>query len=386
MLSGPPMRRLFLGIALPLACAGSHAADAARGAQLYMRTDADTRSCVSCHGPDPGTNHNNILRAADSPDTLTKVLNTVSQMGFLRSQLSDPDRADIAAFLGSINRLNAPGAALRMWPVTMDFGQAAVGSAGPVQGIRLANPSSSQPVAVTAIASTDAQVQLQHDCPTLLGPSASCDIQVRVTPAAAILVRAAVSVASPAFAAPVHTGVTAAGTGAAASQLGWLGNPGPLAFRATGAAEVQQTLVLTNPGPMPATLGLLSIAGPDAARFRIDRSSCTQGAVVVAGTGCDITLAYMPSLLPTAQAVLQLRSDQANPPSVRLEGEAPSGISQPPDPLPLADSGGGCSTRPPGPKDPLLPLALLAAAAALLARRPFRAAPRPPAAPPGAGG
>ncbi|RZJ26249.1 MAG: cytochrome c [Haliea sp.] len=351
-----------------LACVGSHAADAARGAQLYMRTDADIRSCVSCHGPDPGTNHNNILRAADNPDTLTKVLNTVSQMGFLRSQLSDTDRADITAFLGTINRLNAPGAALRMWPVTLDFGQAPIGAPGPVQSIRLANASSSQPVPVTAIASTDAQVQLQHDCPLQLAPSASCDIQLRVRPSAAGLVRAAVSVTSPAFATPVHTAVAAAGTSAATSQLGWLGNPTQLAFQATGTAEVQQTLVLTNPGPMPATLGLLSIAGPDAARFRIEKSSCTQGAMVVAGTSCELTLAYMPSLLPSAQAVLQLRSDQANPPSVRLEGEAHAGASQP-DPLPVADSGGGCSTRPPGPKDPILPLALMMAALAALVRR-----------------
>ncbi|RYF39502.1 MAG: choice-of-anchor D domain-containing protein, partial [Comamonadaceae bacterium] len=278
--------------------------------------------------------------------------------------------------MGSVTRLNAAGAPLRMWPVTMDFGQAPAGGASATQSIRLANPSSSQPVSVTSITSTDAQVQLQHDCPAQLAPSASCEIQVRARPAVPGLVRAAVSVASPAFATPVHVAAAAVGTSAAMSQLGWLGNPTQLAFRTTGAAEARQTLVLANPGPMPATLGLLSIAGPDAARFRIDSTSCAQGVFVVAGTSCEITLLYVPSLLPAAQAVLQLRSDQGNPPSVRLEGESPAGPSQPPEALPVADSGGGCSTRPPGAKDPILPLALMAAAWAVLARR------RRPGAPP----
>lgn len=365
------MLRTFAGAALLLACGGSQAADAARGAQLYLRTDADTRSCVSCHGPDPGTNHNNILRAADNPDTLTKVLNTVSQMGFLRSQLSDPDRADIAAFLGTINRLNAADGALRMWPVTLDFGQVPVGSSGAAQSIRLRN-ASTQALALGSIASSSPQVLLQHNCPESLAPAAFCDVQVRPRPSGPGLLRAAVSVSSAASTTPLHAGVSAAGTGAAASMLGWMGDPPGLRFQPTNAAAAsRQTLVLTNPGPMPAVLGLTSIVGPDTARFQIERTTCLQGAVVVAGTGCEITLVYTPSLSPTAQAVLQLRSDQGNPGSVRLEGEAAPANAQPegPELLPVADSGGGCSTRPPGPKDPVLPLALLAAAWALFGKR-----------------
>ena len=38
--------------------------DAAEGARLYVRTAQEGASCVSCHGPDPATNPNNILRAA----------------------------------------------------------------------------------------------------------------------------------------------------------------------------------------------------------------------------------------------------------------------------------------------------------------------------------
>lgn len=349
------MRRLLAGAVL-LAAGGSHAADAARGAQLYMRTDADTRSCVSCHGPDPGLSHNNILRAADSPDTLTKVLNTVSQMGFLRSQLSDTDKADIAAFLGTVSRLNAPDAKLRVSPVTADFGRVPSGGSGAAQTIRLANPSAGQAVALTALSVTNAQVALSHDCPAELAPAASCDLQVRARPQATGLLRAAVSIDSPAFSTPVQVGVTAAGTADATSLLEWKGGPARLRFDATGAgAESRQALVLVNPGPMPAVMGLLSIVGPDAARFRIESSACAQGAVVVAGTSCEMVLVYSPSLSPSAQATLQLRSDQANPPSLRLEGAVATAL--PVEPVPVADAGGGCSTRPPGgTKDPLLAL------------------------------
>lgn len=360
------MRRGWLAAGALLAATGAQAADAARGAQLYMRTDGDTRSCVSCHGPDPGLSHNNILRAADSPDTLTKVLNTVSQMGFLRSQLSDADRADITAFLGTVVRLNAPDAKLRVWPVTADFGAVPVGTASASQAIRLANPGG-QAVALTGIAAADPQALISHDCPAQLAPSASCDVQVRLRPGAPGLVRAAVSVAGPAFPTPVHVGVTAAGATAATSALSWQGNDAArLRFESSGGAEVRQKLVLANPGPLPAVVGLLSIVGPDAARFRVESTACAQGAVVVAGTSCEMTLVYTPSLAASAQATLQLRSDQANPPSLRLEGAAAS-TPLPTEPLPIVDGGGGCSTRPPGgAKDPLLPLlAALATAWAL---------------------
>ena len=75
-------------LALAPFCTPAAAQDAVQGAMLYMRLANDTRACVSCHGPDPGVNPNNILRAADSPNTLVKVMSTVSAMGFLSSQLN----------------------------------------------------------------------------------------------------------------------------------------------------------------------------------------------------------------------------------------------------------------------------------------------------------
>jgi mono/diheme cytochrome c family protein len=40
------------------------AQDAVRGAGLYLQLPGNLASCVSCHGPDPAANRNNLLRAA----------------------------------------------------------------------------------------------------------------------------------------------------------------------------------------------------------------------------------------------------------------------------------------------------------------------------------
>ena len=359
--------------AVLLASGAVQAADAARGAQLYMRTDNDGRSCVSCHGPDPGINHNNILRAADQPGTLTKVLNTVSVMGFLRSQLSDVDRADISAFLGSVARLNDADAGLRMWPVTIDFGATPVAGVSASQTVHFTNLSRSASLPLTSISSTHPQIQLASACPPVLAPAGACEVQVRHQPAAPGLNRAALEVTSPVFTAPVY--VAAAGSGALGplSQLVW--QPAAAVVRFDAASNpplLRQVIALVNPGPMPAVLGLASIVGPDASRFRIE-SGCAQGAVLVAGTQCDMALLYSPSLLPLAQAVLQVRSDQGNPASVRLEGGAAAAAPQPSagDLVAAGDSGGGCTVGPPGRQvvDPSLLLAALLAAWMLTRQR-----------------
>lgn len=357
---------------LPM-CGEAHAANAARGAELYMRTDFDIRSCVSCHGPDPGTNHNNILRAADQPVTLTKVLNTVGAMAFLGSQLSDPDRADITAFLGSITRLNAPGAGLRMWPVTLDFGAVPPGGSSAVQTIRLDNPALTATVGIGTIRSSNGSLQLTHDCPAQLAPKTGCNVQAQLRPTAPGMTRASIDISTTAFTAPLHAGVYAVGKEGPLSQLAWQSGSSVQFDQANPVASIRKVISLFNPGPMPAVLGLTSIVGPDASRFRVE-SGCAQGSVLQAGTGCEMTLVHSPGLLPLAQAVLQTRSDQGNPGSLALHGV---GIAvTPPSAIPVeqllesGSGGGGCSAGPPNQKswDPMLMLMALLASIAAWAR------------------
>ena len=370
----PAVFRYFLRLSLVfLGLIGTNvagAADAARGAYLYLQTDNGLRSCVVCHGPDPGQNRNNLLRAADQPTALTRALSTVGVMGYLGSALSDDDRANVAAYLGTVARLNAPDSALRVWPVSLEFGQISAGARSATQSVRLMNPSPSQVVAVEPPRATHAAMNLSHDCPALLPPLAFCDVKVALNPVAQGPIRAAVELRTSAFTSPVVVGVLASGADNVPSALAWRLEAQTARFEALSAAPVRRVIPLFNPGPLPAVIGVASIVGPGASNFRID-SGCAAGSVLVAGTSCDLSLSYVPDLLPVVLATLQLRSDQGNPESVVLQGVAPPA---PTPPLQAAgavpDSGGGCTVGPPNRQlfDPVLLLAFLSAALAAAAR------------------
>lgn len=363
----------FLAAMAAMVANGSAAQDAANGAQLYMRLPSDTRSCVSCHGPDPGQNHNNILRAADNPAALTRVLNTVSAMGFLRSRLSDGDIADVAAFLGTVTRLNDPASALRLWPITLEFGMAPPGESAASHTLRLENPSATAALPVTGITASSPALALTHNCPALLPVQSGCDIRATLAPQDTGLHRAAVRVQT-----PVQTqfvGASGYGSNGPSGRLRWRGDPASTVFGPGAPDSVQrQTVVLDNTGVMPVVLGQATLVGPQASQFRRE-SGCDAGTVLQAGTACSMVVAYTASQLPLARAALQVRGDGANPPSLAVQGTSTGGA--PPIPAPAAvppESGGGCSAGPPQRRGGDTSLAWLALAAAALAwvRRPRR--------------
>lgn len=338
--------------------------DATQGAMVYMRLANDTRACVSCHGPDPGQNPNNILRAADNPDTLAKVMNTVGAMGFLSSQLTETDRANVTAFLGNIVRINDPTAPLKVWPVTMDFGTVPTGQRSARQFVRLTNPSASVPVPISSVTTAGAMAVLQNECPASLPAGEACEVGIQLQPALAGLQRGAVVLNSPALARPLVVAFSGYGSTGHVSALDWQAAVKSLRLEAPAdGSQVRQVITLSNPGPMPALLGSTSITGPNASQFRV-LGGCTSGSVLQAGTQCDQTIGFVPGALAEAKAVLQLRSDQGNPPAIRLDGFADTRAPQTvPAPLPAQQSGGGCSMGPPDSKriDPLLWLMTLLA-------------------------
>lgn len=360
---------LWLVAAPALLATPLHAQDAAKGAALYMRLGTDVRSCVACHGPDPGQNHNNILRAADNPAALTRVLNTVSAMGFLRSRLSDPDIADVAAFLASVTRLNNAAPEMRLWPLTLEFGTTGVGEASASQTLRLDNPSATTALPVLSITSSDAAVTLRHNCPEVLPALNGCDIHATLTPVSNQLYRAAVHVRAgmqTAFA-----GASGYGAPGPLGRLHWRGNPASLDFAAAAPDTVlQQTLTLQNTGTMPVVLGQVSFIGPQAAQFR-RASGCDSGSVLQAATACEMVLTYTASRLPLAQATLQMRGDGGNPASVAVQGASIPNTPIESPAVGLPESGGGCTVGPVNRQgtDISLMLAALAAAALAWSRR-----------------
>jgi cytochrome c553 len=341
------------------------AQDAARGAQLYLQLPSEAPSCVSCHGPDPTHNRNNILRAADRPAALQRALNTVGVMGYLRDSLDDHRIADLAAYLGRVATVAAPDAAVALWPTTVEFGRLALGSVSPTQRVVLRNLGN-EPWALTA-SQASGGLLVEHDCPAALAPAAACTVALRVSIAAP-----GPAVDSLRFVSDAPWGLLVVGvsTTGAAGPVGLLtADAQALDFGPLVAGERQtRSVTLTSHGTAAATLGALTISGPGRAQFVPD-AGCAAGTLLAAGSHCTLQLTYAPTVAGSAQATLQWRSDGGNPGSVTLRAAATAPVSPPPPAASAVGSAGGCSIGAPDrPFDPLH-LLMLVWAIALLSRR-----------------
>ena len=346
----------------------AHAQDAQRGAMLYMRLANNVASCASCHGPDPSQGRNNILFAADNPAKIIKSINNISAMGYLSSQVSEADAGDISAFLGRVAQTTLDTSALRVWPWSLDFGTIEPGLASAKQFIRISNPASAGSLNISAITVNSADITLSSSCPTELAPRASCEVELIMQPTASGLHRASVLITAGGRLSAL--GVVGYGALLPVSRLTWA-QPNTVSFAATQGSTSHATLTLSNPGPMPAVLGLTNISGDQASQFKVE-SGCGIGTVLQAGTSCNLTLSYAAGSIPQSDAVLQLRSDQTNPSAVRLRGtQTPQAAVEPVLIPPEGGSGGGCAftSDPARSRDITLLAALLAAAWALRRRR-----------------
>jgi cytochrome c553 len=360
--------RLGAAALLGMAAAAADAQDAARGAQLYLQLPSEAPSCVSCHGPDPTHNRNNILRAADRPAALQRALNTVGVMGYLRDSLDDQRIADLAAYLGRVAIVAAPDAAVALWPATVEFGRLAVGSVSSAQRVELRNLSDTPWALAAPQATGGSGLLIEHDCPANLAPGAACTLALRFSIAAPGPAVDSLRVESAAPWSLLVVGVSATGV---AGPVGLLAADAPLLDFGPLLAGGQQTraVTLTSHGTAAATLGPLTISGPGRAQFAPD-AGCAAGLSLAPGSHCTLHLTYAPAVAGSAQATLQWRSDGGNPGSVSLRALATAAPVNPPPPAasPMG-SAGGCSIGPPDrPFDPVH-LLMLVLAIVLLSRR-----------------
>ena len=346
-----PWQALAVGVVTSLATLAAPAAwaqDALRGAGLYLQLPAGLAACVSCHGPDPAANRNNLLRAAGQPVILLKALNAIGVMGYLKTELSDADIADLAAYLDTVARA-ANDASTAVWPRTLELGALPAGSASPEHTVWLRNLTA-QPLPGVAPRVAGGRLALRHDCPATLAPGAACSASVRALaplsgePVADALVWGGASVAV--------IGLTARGASGPVAQLSF--DPASVDW---GSAEVGSSVTrplrVLNAGTSNATLGVATFTGPTAGAFS-SGGSCAAGTVLMPGTACTVDLRWQVGAPVTYEAALQWRSDGMNPAPLRLVA---SGLpaSAPPTPAqptpPVADgatatdsSGGGCSS------------------------------------------
>ena len=335
---------------------------------LYVRLANDVASCASCHGPDPSQGRNNILIAADNSIRVVKAVNNISAMGYLSSQLSDVDANDLGAFLGRVAQTTLDTSPLRVWPWTLDFGFIPAQQESAKQFVRISNPSPVTPLNISAIAVNSADITLISTCPTELAPKASCEVELFMRPAVSGLHRASLLITAGGQLSAL--GVLGYGATTPVSRLVWT-QPDVVLLSAAKGNTSKTTLTLSNPGPMPAVLGLTNISGDQASQFKVE-SGCSIGTVLQAGTSCTLTISYLAGLIPQSHAVLHLRSDQTNPSAVRLQGKlAQQGTAEPVLIPPEGGSGAGCAftNDPSRSRDITLMAALLAAALALKRNR-----------------
>lgn len=352
--------------------------DGVRGAAVYAQLPGGVESCLACHGPDPRTNPNNILRAAGDAAALAKALGTVSRMGYLRQHLAEKDLDDLAAYLASVARAGTPAQPWQVWPAVLDFGAAHAQAQMRPQFLRLWNPPGQPDLRVVAVNSTHPAFAVDHDCPSALRAGRACDVQVLprpIAPTAPDIGAVTISVGGAGASGAVQAvGVSLRMVAGDRGQLVWRGEAGPVRLPTDATATATQNLTLVNQGAQPAVVGAAHWVGPNATAFT-RRSGCDAGSVLSPGAWCEIQVAYQGAPSASAWAALVFASDGLNPAAVQMEAGAVLPPDEGPAPaLPMPMGGGGCSIGPPGAggRDITLLAALLAALARVRSRSSHR--------------
>jgi cytochrome c553 len=325
---------LFFLLATPAA-----AQDARRGAALYMQLPGGGASCVSCHGPEPQGNRNSLLKAADNPQALTKALSTVGVMSFLRASLDEAAVADLAAFLGSVNRASAQQSMLTLWPLTADFGSLGLGTTGGPQRVMIVNRGSTA-LRLDAPRLQGSGVELRHDCAGVLQPGALCSASLTAWATATGPFTGALEVNSPDQPGALVMSWAGGVKPAAAGVLQWdadaaLSADTALSLGAVPVGQTQRrTLNLVNAGTepvrmgaAPAVAGSLTLTGNNLVPLSV--SGCAAGTLLAPSARCAVTVELTGGSRTEVRAVLQVRSDGQNPPALRIEADAVPVITTP---------------------------------------------------------
>jgi cytochrome c553 len=346
---GQRLLRALTATLLGSAACAALAQDASRGAQLYVQLPGNVPSCVSCHGPDPTQNRNNILRAADRPATLLRALNTVGVMGYLRDALDDAAMADLAAYLARVAVVAAPGAAVALWPSTIEFGRLPVGGVAPSHDVMLRNLGS-EALGLARPMMVGQGFFLSDDCPASLAPGAGCALTLRASTAVAGPAVAALQLGTSAPWSPLLLGVSSTVVDTGAGQLS--ADATQLDFGTVQAGvPATRSITLTSHGTQAVTLGVATLTGPGRGQFQLN-DACAPGTVLAPGLQCVLQVVYAPGVAGSAQALLQWRSDGVNPGTVMLAGRATAVPAAPAPPVSppapgLSSGSGGCTIGPP---------------------------------------
>src|SRR2546426_884618 len=212
------------------------------------------------------------------------------------------------------------------------FGNQRVGTTSAAQNLTLTN-NGGTPLNLTSITITGAQAAdfafaAGNTCPTGAGsvaPGASCTISISFTPAATGARTATVTITDDAPGSPQSVSLAGMGIAPAVTLA-----PTNLAFgdQRLSTTSPAQTVTLTNSGTATLSITSIALAGSNPGDFAIAAgTTCTNGATVVAGASCLLTLTFTPTAAGARTATVTITDDApGSPQSVSLTG---TGVTPP---------------------------------------------------------
>ncbi len=299
------------------------AQDINNGRALYITPLVSGQfSCSNgqCHGPSPANNQNGIQIAADDPGRIGLAISQVAQMAFLKTHVTGPQLADLAAYIGNPGAVTGTPSAT-VAPSSLSFSSTVVGSSATSQQFAINNTGTAA-LTVSAVSSDNAEFSLVSTCGTIAA-GGSCGVSVGFTPTATGARSGTITVSH--NAAGGTSLVALSGTGAVAAAPGIQIAPSALEFGSVLVGSFSGSLLVSvnSMGTAPLVITALSDTGTN---FPLLGGTCTVGAPITVGTSCTVALRFVPSAVGAQSKTLSI-SHNANAPavSVNLTGTGTTG-------------------------------------------------------------
>jgi hypothetical protein len=210
-------------------------------------------------------------------------------------------------------------AAVSLSPTSLPFGSQPVSTTSTAQTVTLSN-SGNAALSITSLALTGtngSNFAQTNTCGKSLAAGAKCTISVRFKPSASGSRTASVSITDNASGSPQK--VSLSGTGTPTAPVVSLSLTS-LAFgnQSLGTTSTAQTVILSNTGNAPLSIGSLALAGTNASNFA---QTNTCGKSLAAGAKCTISVRFKPSASGSRAASLRITDNASgSPQTVSLSG------------------------------------------------------------------
>jgi hypothetical protein len=155
------------------------------GQLLYNTKAVDGLTCSNslCHGPDPTTNVNGILRAANDPTIIFAAINGGNEeMEIFQGKFTASDLDDLATWLAFAPNCPSGGAAVSVLPTSYVFLAQDIGTTSAPTTITVSNAGTLPATGVNISSNNAAEFPASSTCAATLSVGASCTISVTFKP------------------------------------------------------------------------------------------------------------------------------------------------------------------------------------------------------------